>query len=258
MSAEDVSSWRLELTEVRSVGAIIGAAFGLYRRYPLLFLIIAASVVVPYELIVLAVTGYGPLRQRRVPGVGGLVILPALEAGFVNALISALHIHAVQMAGAGMRPTLKEVARRSAPTLPVVAATSIVYGLATTIGGLLVIPGVILGLMWVVAAQVAAVEGRDWQRALRRSRELARERWAHIVGLILATSLPLGAVAVAANQAASGRAASAPFVALGIAWVTISLSFAALTLALLYFDLSARPRETRRPRAYERPHDLDP
>jgi hypothetical protein len=37
----------LDLTEVRSVGAIIRIAFGLYRRYPLLFLILAAGVVVP-------------------------------------------------------------------------------------------------------------------------------------------------------------------------------------------------------------------
>jgi hypothetical protein len=259
MSPDEGLRLELDLTEVRSVGAIISTAFRLYRRYPLLFLVIAASVVVPYELIVLAVTGYGPLRQNHVHGVGGLVILPALEAGFVNALISALHIHAVKMAGEGERPTLREVAGRSAPALPVVAATSIAYGLATTIGFLLLfVPGVILGLRWVVATQVAAIDNQDWQQALRRSRELARGHWAHIIGLFVSTGLPLAAIAIPANQAASGHAASAPLVALGIGVVTISSSFFALTFALLYFDLAARPRVATTERAYQRPRDLDP
>ena len=259
MSAEDPTGRQLDLTEVRSVGAIVSTAFSLYRRYPLLFLIIAAGVVVPYELIVLAVTGYGPLRQQRVPGVGGLVILPALEAGFVSALISALHIHVVKMAGDGERPTLGEVARRSAPALPMVAATSVVYGLGTTIGLLLLlVPGVILGLRWVVAVQIAAIDSQDWQQALRRSRELARERWGHIIGLIFATALLLAAIIIPADVTASGHASSPPLVALGIGVVTIAQSFTALTFALLYFDLVARPRVAATERAYERPRDLDP
>jgi hypothetical protein len=259
MQPEDTIAVNLDLTEVRSVGGIIATAFGVYRRYPLLFLILAAGVVLPYELIVLAVTGYGPLRRGHVPGVWGLVVLPALEAGFVSALISALHIHAVKLAGAGERPTLGEVASRGVQVLPVVAATSIVYGLATTIGLLLLfIPGVILGLRWVVAAQVAAIDNQDWQQALRRSRELARGHWAHIIGLVLATGLLLAVIAIPADLAASGRAASAELVALGIALGTISQSFIALTFALLYFDLVARPRVKRTEHAYQRPRDLDP
>jgi hypothetical protein len=176
----------------------------------------------------------------------------------VSALISALHTHAVKLAGAGERPRLREVARRGAQVLPVVAATSIVYGLATTIGLLLIIPGVILGLRWVVAAQVAAIDNQDWQQALRRSRELARGHWGHIIGLILATSLLLAAIEIPASQAAGGHAASAGLVALGIAVSTVSQSFIALTFALLYFDLVARPRVKRTERAYQRPRDLDP
>jgi hypothetical protein len=259
MQPEDTIRPDLDLSEVRSVGGIVTAAFRLYTRYPLLFLILAAGVVVPYELIVLAVTGYGPLRQRHVPGVGGLVILPALEAGFVSALISALHIHAVKLAGAGERPTLRAVAKRGAQVLPVVAATSVVYGLATTIGVLLLfIPGVILGLRWVVAAQVAAIDNKDWQQALRRSRELARGHWEHIIALVFVMSLLLAAIVIPANEIASGHAASAALVALGIAVVTISQSFGALTFALLYFDLVARPRVKGTERAYQRPRDLDP
>src|SRR5690242_3720953 len=42
---------------------LIGAAFRLYRRYPLLFLVLASGVIVPADLIELAVTGGGPYSQ---------------------------------------------------------------------------------------------------------------------------------------------------------------------------------------------------
>jgi hypothetical protein len=38
----------------------VQSAFGLYRRFPLLFFVLAAGVIVPYEVIVLATTGTGP------------------------------------------------------------------------------------------------------------------------------------------------------------------------------------------------------
>jgi hypothetical protein len=258
MSAED-ATWRLDLTEPRSVRSIITTALALYRRYPLLFLILAAGVVVPYELIVLAVTGYGPLRQWHVPGVAGAVILPVLELGFVSAFVSALHIHAVALAGRGERPTLGDVARRSAPVLPVVTATSVMYGLGTTLGSLaLFIPGLILSLMWAVAPQAAAIENNSWFEALRRSRQLARERWLHIFGLTFAGGLILAAIVVPASQIAAGHASSLGLVSLGIAVTTIRQSFVALTYGLLYFDLIARPPIRRAERTYQRPHDLDP
>lgn len=56
-------TYQLEARSPRSVGEIVRAAGALYRRYPLLFAILAAAVIVPYELIVLAATGYGPLRH---------------------------------------------------------------------------------------------------------------------------------------------------------------------------------------------------
>jgi hypothetical protein len=53
----------VELDRERSVVEIVRAALGLYRRYPLLFLILAGGVMVPYGLLVLAVTGR-PLLSR--------------------------------------------------------------------------------------------------------------------------------------------------------------------------------------------------
>ncbi len=54
-----ISTW---IARARS-GKCSRRRLALYRRFPILFLAFAAIVVVPYELIVLAITGAGPLAQ---------------------------------------------------------------------------------------------------------------------------------------------------------------------------------------------------
>jgi hypothetical protein len=249
---------QLDLTEPRSVWGIVRTALWLYARYPLLFLTLAGAVVVPYELVVLALSGFGPLRQEHIPGSGGWLVL-LFGAALVTPLVSALAIHAVRQAGEGERPVLRKVGRRGLRSCPVVAATSIMFFLGTTVGFfLLVIPGVVLALRWAVAAQAAALDNEGWQEALRRSGQLARGSYLHIFGLGLVVSLIALAIWTGPDAIANGHAASAPLVALGIAVQTFLQSFSALAFALLYFDLVARPALAPRRREYQRPRDLDP
>jgi hypothetical protein len=53
----------INLEQQRSVRQILAATAGLYRLYPVLFVTLAVAVMGPYDLAVLAVTGYGPLRH---------------------------------------------------------------------------------------------------------------------------------------------------------------------------------------------------
>ncbi|MGH2853726.1 MAG: hypothetical protein ACRDLF_05995 [Solirubrobacteraceae bacterium] len=76
--------------------------------------------------------------------------------------------------------------------------------------------------------------------ALRRSRELTREHYGHIFGLLLVTGLLNAGVLLGVRVIPLGSTAGAASVAVGIAARTITASFSALTLALLYFDLRAR------------------
>lgn len=247
----------VDLSEPRSVWAIVGTALSLYARYPLLFLLLAGAVVVPYELLVLALSGYGPLRQASIPGAAGWLVL-LIDTALVTPLVSALHIHAVKQVGDGQKPVLRVVAGRGLRVLPVVVATSVMFCLGFALGlALLVIPGVILALRWAVAPQAAALDNDGWQQALRRSGQLARDNYAHIFGLYVVGSVISIAISAAADAAATGHAAGAPLVALGLAIETLLQSFSALTFALLYFDLAARPAPARHDRAYQRPRDLD-
>ena len=111
------------MTEPRSAGHLVGAAFELYRRYPLLFLVLAAGVIVPYEAIVLAATGAGPFAHGSL-SFGTSSLLTLIELALVGPLVSALHVHAVSEASEGRRPRLVSVARRGLQVLPVVAAAA--------------------------------------------------------------------------------------------------------------------------------------
>jgi hypothetical protein len=89
-------------------------------------------------------------------------------------------------------------------------------------------------------AQAAAVEDVVWLTALRRSAELTRERYPHVFALSLSTGLVAVAAIFGARELPLGSSSGLASVAVGIAVNSVTASFVALTLALLYFDLRAR------------------
>ena len=242
------STSTIDLARPRSVADILGSALDLYQGFPWLFLILALGVVLPYDLVRLAVTGHGWLASGH-DSVGASVAFTVLDFALVGPLVSALHIHAVVVIGDGQRPRLGAVALRGLRVLPVVAAAEIVATLGILAGLVaLVIPGILLWLRWVVVAQAAAIEHDGWLPALRRSRELTRGHYWHILGLIAIVAVLNAGIALAARAIPAAGGAGAGTVMLGVAANTITASFSALTLAILYFDLFARrSADTNRP-----------
>ncbi len=224
----------------RSAHQLIADTFGLYRRYPLIFPVLAAAVIVPYDAIVLGVTGSGALTESSLSaGVGFLLTL--IEWCLVGPLISALHVHAVREAREGGSPRLGPVARQGLRVLPVVAAASIISGLGIFVGFLaLIVPGIILSLRWIVVAQSAAIDHEGWIPALRRSAELTDDRYGHVfvfafyVGLITTVPIFLGGLGFEDDPT------SVVSLLVGLVVQVFSLSFGALATALLYFDLRTR------------------
>jgi hypothetical protein len=230
-----------QIERERSVAQIIGEALDIYQRHPLLFIVLALGVIAPYELAVLAATGFGPLTTASHESTGVQLLLFLLDYAMVGPLVSALHIHAVVLIGKGDSPRLTQVAASGLRVLPVVAAAVIAAGLGIAAGLIaLIIPGILLAMRWSVVAQVAAVEHEGWIPSLSRSGELTRGHYLHIFGLLLVTGLLAGGVGTAAQLIPLGSSSGAASVAVGIAFRTITASFSALTLALLYFDLRAR------------------
>ncbi len=230
---------KLELDRPRSIWELLVATAVLYRRVPVLFLVFAAIVVVPYEVIVLAVTGKGPYAHMAfLPS----QLLTAIEAFLVTPLISALHVHAVREVGEGGRPRLLPTFRQSLPNLPVVAIAAGLSSIAIILGSFIVIPGAILLAMWAVVAQTAALERGSWIDALRRSAELTRGyRW-HSFGLVFVAVLIVGVPSIPLSITLRHSSTTAGTFLAATAFQVLLHSFEALTTALLYFDLKARPR----------------
>ena len=231
----------IDVLRPRSVAQILGAALSLYRRYPVLFLVLAFVVTAPYELIVLAALGTAPIGGRS-SNASTALILVLVDVALVGPLISALYAHAVVVIARNERPRLVTVASSVARVLAVVVAAQIVAGIGIGVGLLaFVLPGIYLWIRWAVVAQAAALEHTDWMGALRRSGELVRGHYLHVFGLVIVTT----AVNLGLSEAAGAIGASktnATDVIVGIAVGTLIRSFAALTTALLYFDLLARER----------------
>jgi len=249
----------IDLDQEHSVGEILRSALDLYRVYPVLFMILAAAVMVPYDLAVLAATGHGPFGRSHDSFLVN-ELLNILSFSLIGPLISALHAHALVTIGRGSRPRLATVALNGLRVLPVVSAAEIIANIGILLGFLaLIVPGVLLALRWSVVAQVAAIEHEGWLPALRRSRKLTADHYGHILGLLLLTGAVAAAVHFGVGAISPGDTSGLASVALGIAVDTLLASFTALALALLYFDLLARqaaPR-TSAPREYQHLPDLD-
>jgi hypothetical protein len=246
----------------RSAHQLVTGAFGLYRRYPLLFLALAAGVVVPYEAIVLAATGTGPFAQSSLSfGVGFLLTLT--EWVLIGPLISALHVHAVGETRDGREPRLAPVARQGLRVLPVVAAASIISGLGIALGFVaLIVPGVLLTLRWFVVAQAAAIEHEGWLPALRRSGRLTEGHYGHIFVFAVYIGLIVVVPTLLIGFGFGHHSTTVASFAVGLIVQVITRSFGALATALLYFDLRARREYSMAQGLAEDPpqisHPLDP
>jgi hypothetical protein len=226
----------------RSAPRLIADAFELYRRYPLLFLVLAAGVIVPYELIVLAATGAGPLTRSDASTVASFALSNA-DWLLIGSLVSALHVHAVSDVQRGEEPRLGSIARRGLAALPVVVATTVMSTLGFA-GGLMlfVIPGVYFYLRWVVAAQTAAIEREGWTTALSRSWSLTEGSMRHVIVFLICVVALTTAPSLLLSRAFADQPTDAFNFVVGTTLHVLLWSFSALTTALLYYDLRTRRR----------------
>jgi hypothetical protein len=227
------------LLRPRSVGEIFAGALGCYRRYPALFTELTLAVVLPYALVVVLVGGGGLLGDQH-RGALSLLSVFLLDSLIVGPLISALHMHAVVMIREDQDPHVGDMLMRGLRVLPTVAAAQIAAALGVAVGFvLLIVPGVILAVRWAVVAQTAAVEKVNWIGALGRSRDLTRGAFWHVLGVVVIV-IVVDLVLTQVGRAVIGSSAEWVQALIGVAVESIVLSFAALSTAVLFFDLLAR------------------
>ena len=195
--------------------------------------------VVPYELIVLLVTGNGPLEQGHDGFVAGQIV-NLISIGLVGPLVSALHVRAVREIGDGKVPRPTDVAKAGLGALPAVSVAVVVSYFGAILGLVaLIVPGVLLWLRWTVVAQAAALEGEGWKAALRRSRELTKDNYQHVFAVLLLDFLIVFSFGAGLRFGFGDRTSVASFL-VGTALQVVLWSFGALVYGLLFFDLRAR------------------
>lgn len=235
------------MKEPRSAYRLVRAALELYRRYPLLFLVLAAGVIVPYEAIVLAATGTGPFAHGSL-GFGVSSLLTLIGLALIGPLVSALHVHAVSEVLEGRKPQLALVTRQGLRVLPIVAAAAIMAWLGIGLGFLaFIVPGVILSLRWYVVAQAAAIEREGWLPALRRSRQLTAGHYRHLIAFVIYVTLITSVPTLLVGFAFGHETTTAASFSVGVALEVLTWSVSALASALMYFDLRARFASVTRP-----------
>ena len=221
----------------RGIGDILGTAIRLYRRYWSTLLAIAAVVAVPLTLLQYAgghwvrAHGWAAVSASLVAALFALLIYQVLTGAITRAVAAEI---------AGQRPGIEQSYRFGLIRLGPVLLVSILAGLAT-VGGLvlLVIPGIYVGVRLAVSIEALVVEGRRGTRAMARSWSLVGGHWWHSFATLLVAGLLTGLVNSLVASLVSGMGWFAQAIAAALATM-ITLPYGVLVGVLLYLDLRAR------------------
>jgi hypothetical protein len=247
-----------------TAGLVIGTAFGVVRRHlaalaPIAILIGILSAAV--ELVILASAGTladfatGAWAEQIVKGTG--TSLPAsywtaLIASELISLVGGLVLAGLATAFAGadaMGDTGPGSGRRRlAGRVGVLLGVSVLAGLATAVGAaLLLIPGVVIYLTWMLAAPAAVMERSDLGSSLRRSAALSTGHRMRFLGVMVLSMLIGGFITGVAQALAGTLAATATSVvallvseSVGAVVAGLTASWTGAVIAVLYIDIRIR------------------
>jgi hypothetical protein len=244
----DAQASLIDLGERRDLSGILDTAIRLYSARFGLFATIAFAVVVPIDVLIYGVAGKWLWTD---PQWGDSLPLGAAAASWLapwlvtTPLITAGHVHAVMDLGAGRAASARRALGAAAARLTPVAAVVTLAALGSTLGLIaLIVPGVYLWVRWYLSAQAVVAEQLGPRGGLERSADLVRGQWWRVFGIALVISFLSGMLAaiLGVSLQVVGRVEDVgPLVLLGkVIADGVSLSFAALSGTLLYFDCRAR------------------
>lgn len=177
------------------LGGIMAAALVMYRAAPWPLVTVALVTALPVTVFVAtSELAYGPPVGTSAESLRTLVqLLPAaLLAPISTAATTVIAIDLLRGRPTSASRALESVAERFWPMAAVSAIT--VTGLAVGLFAL-IIPGLILLILWLFAAQVVLLERRGVREAFRRSVALVRGAFWWTLGGFLAISLTVGLAA---------------------------------------------------------------
>jgi hypothetical protein len=231
------------------IGEILSTAFQLYRRHWRTLLAIAAVVVVPFTLLQYLlgdwvrtrgeVSGYQQISTATW-AVGAAGLVAGLAGLLMYLVLTGAITRAVAAEAAGQDPSVEQSYRFGFHRLGSVLVVSVLVGLATIAGFiLLVIPGIYIGVRLAVSVEALVVEGRRPTESMGRSWALVGGHWWHAFGALLVAGLITGVVNAVITTPFSNTSWLVQAVAAAVATI-ITLPYGVLVGVLLYLDLRAR------------------
>lgn len=218
------------------VGEVFSRAFALLFGDFTKFYLVAAVFLSPYLL--LSLFGTGSVGTRGASGaavVGGL--LGILWAG-LSILGQAAMLYGAIQKMRGQEFSIDGSVRRGLARFFPLLGMMICLGIGVSVGFLLlIIPGVILGIMWYVAAPVCVAERLGPIASLSRSAYLTKgNRW-RVFGIAVLVGI-VTSIAQALIQLALIAVGGATVGAIGVfLWMSLVQAFNSIVVAVLYHDL---------------------
>jgi hypothetical protein len=218
-----------------TTGQIFNDSFHLYwRNLPLLAGTSAALAVAQLVLTVLLHVSPAP---AAIGGLLSVIVYPALM-GVLAVPVTARYLdQSISVA--------RVFSLLGRATLGTILLASLIFGLAVTVGMIvLIVPGIYLLVRFLFTTQIAALERADLRTAFVRSAALVRGSWWRVFGLFILVNLPaIPGVIVVGIIRAILNATAGPSVA--DAWILIAPAFlipliTVSALTMLYYDLRVR------------------
>jgi len=237
----------LDLGRARDIGELLRDPLRILAAHPARFLALSAAFVVPVHLIVSGVgLEYLTAPYREGSRTVELAIGATVSFLLIAPLVTAATIHALQSMAQGQPPS---------PGASVVAAleafTPLLLAILLSAAGILVglpliLPAIYLAVRWVFVTQAVMLDGARGADALRGSWRVVEGSWWRSFGVVLLANLAAaipGLLVIVPFEALAKSADREALVLVGtIVTDTITATYVALVITLLFHDLRARER----------------
>jgi membrane-anchored glycerophosphoryl diester phosphodiesterase (GDPDase) len=238
----------LELERQRDLATLLRDAFSVYFGHFGAFLLVAAAVAIPVDLIVSGVgleqltSGYDahpPAGETIIPGVVAYLI--------TTPLITAMTVHLLVDTSRGQKPRAREAITSGLEAFTPLFLAILLAALATLAGLIVFLVGAIYVAVKVYfVPQLVVLEKARGPDALRRSWKLTDRSFWRCLGIILVSGILAGLASVPISLPFTALAKSADSQALLLAGQVVTqvlfTPFTVIVATLLYFDLRFRGR----------------
>ncbi len=227
---------------MRSFGEILDGGFELLTERFALLVGIAALLYLPPSilgLIWLPASSLAPIPVAdAIPAIGGHTAISLTYVLAAWPLVSTAVIHAANECCSGRRVTVLAALRVGWSIYLPVVGTSVLYGSIVLLGLILVVPGIIAALGFLVIGQVMVVERSFGAEAMRRSRALMRGHRLRGLALVVVS----GSLVLFLQSGVLLALATVPYLGYPLSALAqaIGLAYSIAVTVLFYFDVRCR------------------